>query len=62
MNYVLKSVKVSDFTQNTELQNSYQLDSYGCPAQAENLNTITALTPPAVALFRPFKTKRNVSP
>jgi hypothetical protein len=27
MNYVLKSVKVSGFTQNTELQNSYQLDN-----------------------------------
>jgi len=27
MNYVLSSVKASNFTQNTELQNSYQLDS-----------------------------------
>ena len=28
MNYVLRNVKVSDFTQNTELQNYYQLDSW----------------------------------
>ena len=36
MNYVLGSVKVSDFTQNTELQNSYQLDSWwiACPGSS----------------------------
>ena len=28
MNYVLRSVKVSDITQHTELQNPYQLDSW----------------------------------
>jgi len=38
MNYVLQSVKVLDFTQNTVLQNSYQLD------RPKLLNAVTALT------------------
>ena len=58
MNYVLSSVKASDFTQNSELQNSYSLTADRCSVQAQALNALTALTPTAVFLVRSFTAKR----
>jgi hypothetical protein len=57
MNYVLKSVKVSRFTQNTELQTPTNFTVDGCSAQAQSFECLNGPYTPAVSPVRSFAAK-----